>query len=392
MIKVSMFYTGRTAAVNGASKVVSCFNKHSCFFEKQGIDFGGVFELGSGSNSESTAQKSKNSKIKKCIIGFLNSSTIGNLATVKKFWFGNANKVVNKYIGSGRKDDVLVFHDFFSCNAYIDKISGECGTKLILVLHNDGDVWKMFLDSNPKLKNTPFERCLNKLSAKVLNRIDALVFVSDASRNNFCRLNPEYRNKARTVHNGIEARAMQNKCGDDRLELVTVGSVCERKRQTVLIKALARSGVDNANLTIVGNGQEFDACVQLIKQNKLEHRVKMPGSRSDVAEILDKCNCFVLVSSSEGLPIAGIEALRSGLAMILTDVGGNSELIADNGMLISTDEEDIVSAIRKMDSDRVRLHELGAASRKLFEERYSVDSMLKGYCDLIKEICDGKEI
>jgi glycosyltransferase involved in cell wall biosynthesis len=77
--------------------------------------------------------------------------------------------------------------------------------------------------------------------------------------------------------------------------------------------------------------------------------VRFAGFVSDVRPYLDACDLFVLASDKEGLPLALLEAMAYEVPCIATDVGGNSEVIADgeDGLLVEPgSKEALATAIR----------------------------------------------
>ena len=124
-----------------------------------------------------------------------------------------------------------------------------------------------------------------------------------------------------------------------------------------------------------------------VMNHKLSNVVRFVGSQSDVDKYLVQSNIFIMSSKDEGLPVAAQEALRAGLALILTDVGGCKELIDDNGYLVSSpDVEEIVNAIIEVTKDVSRIKDMRSRSREMFVEKYTREKMLFQYLQLINNI------
>ena len=90
-----------------------------------------------------------------------------------------------------------------------------------------------------------------------------------------------------------------------------------------------------------------------------------------------------MASLDEGLPIAAIEALRSGMPLILTDVGGCRELINDNGYLVKPDIKELGDAIKKIQDSPETAKTMSKNSYNLFISKYSIGSMIDSYSELI---------
>ena len=125
------------------------------------------------------------------------------------------------------------------------------------------------------------------------------------------------------------------------LKLLFVGRLEQPKRPELLIEAV--KGFPSIELTIVGDGKLRKGLVSYPNVNFL-------GEISGFNEFY-RYDAFVLVSDSEGLPVSALEAASSGLPLILSDVGGCSELVRSmqpNGLLSSNDLESLTKALSKL--------------------------------------------
>jgi glycosyltransferase involved in cell wall biosynthesis len=106
----------------------------------------------------------------------------------------------------------------------------------------------------------------------------------------------------------------------EKLKIVFSGRLTEVKGVDYLLKAVP-SLKGNFELIILGSGSEKDKYKQLAKELKIERKVKFFGFTTKVNEILAKADIFVLPSLSEGLPLSLLEAMASGCACVVTDIG-----------------------------------------------------------------------
>ncbi len=100
--------------------------------------------------------------------------------------------------------------------------------------------------------------------------------------------------------------------------------------------------------------------------------------RADIPDLLSRHGVFVLSSRYEGLPLSIIEAMRSGLPVIATRVGGVPELVIDGetGLLVGPDDVGAMAdAMRRLTSDSALRSRLGAAGRQRFVEHFTVERM-----------------
>jgi len=131
------------------------------------------------------------------------------------------------------------------------------------------------------------------------------------------------------------------------VDVPVIGSVANftpKKDHATLLMALAvvLKRHPAVQLVLVGSGPLEDAVRARVRALGLGGAVMFAGSRSDVAEILPAFDLFALSSKYEGLPIALLEAMASGIAPVATCVGGIPEVITDgeNGRLLPAGQPD----------------------------------------------------
>ena len=146
----------------------------------------------------------------------------------------------------------------------------------------------------------------------------------------------------------------------------TVGNFTAKKDQATLLRAFA--SLADARLVLVGLGPLEDALRGLATDLGIADRVVWTGSRDDVFALLPGFDVFVLSSQFEGLPIALLEAMATGVAPVATRVGGIPEVITDgrDGLLVPAgDPEALAAALAKVLDDDALREQLGgrAATR-----------------------------
>ena len=108
----------------------------------------------------------------------------------------------------------------------------------------------------------------------------------------------------------------------------------------------------------------------------------LPGERNDVPEILRGIDCFVLPSLAEGVSNTILEAMASGLPVIATDVGGNSELIeaGRSGVLLPAgDIETMAHSIVSYANDSEKARRAGQARRATVVRKFGMAAMVQQY-------------
>jgi len=139
----------------------------------------------------------------------------------------------------------------------------------------------------------------------------------------------------------------------DKFILLSVGELQERKNHRVVIEALGTMQNHDIYYLIAGQGSLREEYEQLIESFGLEGNIKLLGYRTDIDELCEIADCFVHTAFPEGLSVALLEAMASGLPIISLDVTGVKNLI-DNGEIRvnSKSVEEMRNAIQGMCLDR----------------------------------------
>jgi len=175
---------------------------------------------------------------------------------------------------------------------------------------------------------------------------------------------------------------------DGPLKLLCVGRLIERKGQRHLIEAVKRltdAGLD-IELDLVGTGDARSANEAQVARLGLGDRVRFSGyvTREKIAEHYAGAHVFVLPSYNEGMSVALLEAMASGLAVVVTPTGGTSELIEPeiNGLVFDWGDVDaLASHLRRLTQDRSVVRRMGQAARQRASE-FSWDRAALRYVEI----------
>ncbi len=110
----------------------------------------------------------------------------------------------------------------------------------------------------------------------------------------------------------------------------------------------------------------------------------MLGYRKDLANIFAQTDIYVFPSIREGLPIAPLEAMYSGLPLVVSDTGGLRDYMQEgrNGFLCpSNDSSAFANAIRELKEDPEKRKVFGARSKEI-AGAYCIESVKKEVCDI----------
>jgi glycosyltransferase involved in cell wall biosynthesis len=149
------------------------------------------------------------------------------------------------------------------------------------------------------------------------------------------------------IPNGVDLTALpastrlaaQTACPESSspVRLVFAGRFMEQKNPADLVKALAHLKDLPWQCAMLGDGPLLDTIRASVAANGLAERFWLPGwvTPDQVLSEFASSDLLVLPSRSEGLSVVGVQALGMGLAMLLSDAGGNLELVRDgeNGFL-----------------------------------------------------------
>jgi glycosyltransferase involved in cell wall biosynthesis len=198
------------------------------------------------------------------------------------------------------------------------------------------------------------------------------------------------------LRNCIDVKATPTSVNDMRTNALFLGSVGTRKGAFDLIEALGRLKSIGCPLKVWIAGYEEKKGDLLIAQTRkkdfrLGDRYQLLGTVTGEkkTKLLRQASLFVLPSYNEGLPIALLEALASGLPVVSTFVGGIPEVVKDgyNGFLIEAgDIEALTEKLAVLYWKRDLREIMGRRSRKLAEEEFDVRPYVEKLVGLYKEL------
>ena len=162
------------------------------------------------------------------------------------------------------------------------------------------------------------------------------------------------------------------------LKLAMVGGLNGNKGQDTAIEVLGSEIWKHRDwqLNIYGEGAGLNYLESLASFFQINDRVIFHGHVSDLIEVWKLNQVLIISSSAEGMPISLVEAMASGRAALVTDVGGNIELVSNNEtgfVACSPTTEAVSEAMERLWENRNELKEMGEKSRavmmKTFEKR-----------------------
>lgn len=175
---------------------------------------------------------------------------------------------------------------------------------------------------------------------------------------------------------------------DDDFILMYAAELNYTKQQDLIFRALRilKKSMPNIKLLLAGNGILLNSYKSQVESLGLNDQVYFLGFRKDIAELLSISDVAVSSSRREGLPVNIIEAMATGLPIVVTGCRGNRDLVNDgeNGYVVDTKNEDeFARAIEKLYNSKKIRDEFGKQSVKLVE-KYSINNVLEEISEIYK--------
>jgi len=231
--------------------------------------------------------------------------------------------------------------------------------------------------------------------------VDKVVAVADFSRHYLIDHEGISESKVLTIHNGIDGERYAAKYDvasvraslgltEEQAVIGIVARLDPIKNHALLIKSMKKvlSEQRQAILLIIGDGPLRVELKQLCNELCFNENIRFLGSRSDVPELLSALDVFVLCSISEGLSLTLAEASAAGKPIVVTNVGGNSEVVQDgvSGHVVPSNCVDsLANAILDILNKPELSQQMGQAGRERFEQQFTLHGMVKSYQDLYEQ-------
>jgi glycosyltransferase involved in cell wall biosynthesis len=248
----------------------------------------------------------------------------------------------------------------------------------------------------------------HRLAYRVCNRLfDEVHTVSEEVRK-YCverdGIRPE---KVVTLYNGVDlqridatpaAHGLRSQLGlaETTPIVATVANIRRVKGIDTLIRAAADviRTVPSAIFLIIGEfteGEHYRSLQQLALDLGVAGNVRFLGPADNVISLLKACTAFCMLSRSEGLSNAVLEAMACALPCVVTRVGGNPELIENdrNGFLVDCDDSAAAAEalVRILQQSRTA-RSMGIDSRAVIEKKFTTDTMMNNLVRSYERLID----
>jgi glycosyltransferase involved in cell wall biosynthesis len=249
---------------------------------------------------------------------------------------------------------------------------------VVVTVHGNADVYEL-------------PRALEPLTRAVLTRADAVVSVGQDLAG-YLRGVMGVPNVT-VIPNGVDVDEFSPVPGSRAaLTLFSVSRLVPRKNIHVLIAAVEQLVREGAALSLIiaGTGPEEDRIRRLADQSSGVVRFVGFVDEARKRTLLGETDVFVQLSTREGLSIATLEALASGVPCVVSNLPGVREPITpgQTGWHVDDPEDvqSVVRALRDVLADRRRLAEMRQTCRAVAVERYSLQAMCEGYWNVFTDL------
>lgn len=243
---------------------------------------------------------------------------------------------------------------------------------------------------------------LRQLAYRATDAIPELTTaVSHAVGKEFVRTRSVSRSKMRVLPNGVDMQRFQfdrdarismrqNLGVGSRFTWLAVGRFESVKDYPNMLRAFSLLRDSHMTLLIAGEGPTKSEVARLIRKFEIADRVKLLGLRSDIPQLMNAADAYVLSSQWEGLPLVLIEAAASGLPIVATRVGGNEEVVLDRktGFLVTPqDSLSLITAMEHvMSMNEAQMIDMRTAARAHVMTNYSLDAIVTQWEDTYRDL------
>ena len=204
--------------------------------------------------------------------------------------------------------------------------------------------------------------------AKVYEKMDGVVCVSETAKQALIKLYPSLKDKAHVIYNFFNTDLIKKKSDDcvkldnSTFSILSIGRMVEQKgylRAMDVINRLAREGY-KFKWTIIGDGGDKQEIENKIRIYGIEDKVELLGLKDNPYPYIKTCDLFFLPSLYEGFPTVTIEAKVLNKPVLATEVSGIHEQIEDgkNGIIVENSEIGIYQGLKKFLDEPMLLKKL----------------------------------
>jgi len=201
-----------------------------------------------------------------------------------------------------------------------------------------------------------------------------------------------FKNKQiKLISNGVNLDVVPSKNLNENYTFVNIGRFHPDKNHSILIDAFrdVLLKIPSAKLNLVGDGGLLQSMKEKVENLGIGDNVKFLGLRRDIPVILSNSDCFVLSSRWELQPITILEAMRAGLPVISSNVGGISDTVENErtGLLVEPgNRQALTSAMIDMASNIEQSNIMGANGEERVKQHFNNKNIAHEIEDVYEDI------
>ncbi len=277
--------------------------------------------------------------------------------------------------------DLIHAHDWVVGRAAVE-LKNRLGLPLISTIHATEIGRGGSLDGEYRGKVRDIERLLVEQS-------DGIICCSNYMLDHIQHVLGAVKTKIRVIPNGVEASRFNNGrqpqlipagISKDRKTILYVGRIVREKGIFTLLDAfekLRKQGKD-VSLVLVGEGPLKEDLAKEVLRRKLNDRVKLAGfvDEKKLVSLYNSSDVFVLASHYEPFGMVALEAMASRIPVVVSDVGGLSEIVEDGitGVKVpASDPRALAEGILRVLDDPELAEQMTENAYRVVQERYRWD-------------------
>jgi glycosyltransferase involved in cell wall biosynthesis len=251
-----------------------------------------------------------------------------------------------------------------------------------VVLHVHGSSFDEFVRTDSGVSR--------RIQSSVFGAADAIVVLSEYWRRVLSERVTE--TKLRVLPNAVDVSEYEPSFGGAPPTVAFVSNHIRRKGIREFVEAVDRlqgEDVPTFRTLIAGDGPESAHARRLADRYETVEYVGYVSER-EKRRLLEDASIYVLPTYAEGLPIALLEGMAGGNAVVSTTVGSIPEVVGDaNGRLVASgDVDQLTAALRDLVSDPDAVTSMGRANARLVREEYSWSTIAAQLTELYRSVAD----
>lgn len=226
------------------------------------------------------------------------------------------------------------------------------------------------------------------------NQYDAIIAISDGTKNQLNEYLPNTMSKTVVIENGIQVEHYKNMkpLPFDKIDrslkvnekiILMVAAMREQKDHETLIRA-SQLLPEDYRVVFVGDGERFDEVKQYAVVNGRENIIFL-GRRSDVPAIMASSDLFVLSSKWEGFGLVVVEAAATGLPIVSSNVDGLREVVYEIGGSLFEPGNEKELATKIIESISVE------KKNNLNVKKYSIEKTVTSYVEVYEKLLEKEK-